>query len=98
MSSQQIWPVVAVLIPTFNRGELLNHNLKLLGQHLRYEGAVKVLVSDDSDNDDLAFIPEPETVESTFPIQYRRNKVSGSAWAQTLTSFTRWPGLNASTR
>jgi glycosyltransferase involved in cell wall biosynthesis len=73
MSSQQHWPVVAVLIPAFNRGKLLNHNLQLLGQHLRYEGAVKVLVSDDSDNDDLAFIPEPETVERTFPIQYRRN-------------------------
>lgn len=61
------------MIPTFNREELLNQNLRLLGENLRYAGSVRILVSDDSDNDDLAFYPEDRTVESTFPIEYWRN-------------------------
>lgn len=70
----QIWPVVAVLIPTFNRGELLNENLRFLGANLKYEGAVKILVGDDSNDDSLVFLPEQRTALSTFPIQYWRNK------------------------
>jgi GT2 family glycosyltransferase len=72
MSSQE-WPTVAVLIPTFNRGELLNQNLRYLGANLKYEGSVKILVGDDSNDDSLVFLPEQSTVESTFPIQYWRN-------------------------
>lgn len=67
-------PPVAVLIPTFNRGELLNQNLRFLGANLKYDGPVKILVGDDSDDDNLVFLPESHTVESTFPIQYWRNK------------------------
>jgi hypothetical protein len=44
-----------------------------LGANLKYEGAVKILVGDDSNDDSLVFIPEADTVESTFPIQYWRN-------------------------
>lgn len=73
MSSQEQWPTVAVLIPSFNRGELLNRNLRLLGANLKYQGAVKILVGDDSNDDSLVFLPEQSTVKSTFPIQYWRN-------------------------
>lgn len=45
----------------------------MLGANLRYDGAVKILVGDDSNDDSLIFLPETTTVESTFPIQYWRN-------------------------
>lgn len=71
--AQEELPEVVILIPTFNRGELLNENLRLLGKNLKYRGKVRILVGDDSDNDSLVFYPEDRTVESTFPIEYWRN-------------------------
>lgn len=73
MSVSEQLPEVTVMIPTFNRGELLNENLRELGANLKYEGAVRILVSDDSDNDSLVFHPEDRTLQSTFPIEYWRN-------------------------
>jgi glycosyltransferase involved in cell wall biosynthesis len=71
MSSQQDWPTVAVLIPTFNRGELLTENLKYMSENLLYKGEIKVIVGDDSDNDELAFYPEK--ADCRFPISYERH-------------------------
>jgi glycosyltransferase involved in cell wall biosynthesis len=71
MSSQQDWPTVAVLIPTFNRGELLAENLKYMSENLLYKGEVKVIVGDDSDSDELAF--NPEKADCRFPISYERH-------------------------
>jgi glycosyltransferase involved in cell wall biosynthesis len=72
MSNQQEWPTVAVLIPTFNRGELLIENLKYMSQNLKYRGEIKVIVGDDSDNDELAFNPDPAGLIA-FPISYERH-------------------------
>jgi glycosyltransferase involved in cell wall biosynthesis len=71
MSSQKDWPTVAVLIPTFNRGELLTENLKYMSENLLYKGEIKVIVGDDSDNDELAF--NPEKADCRFPISYERH-------------------------
>lgn len=67
----QEWPTVAVLIPTFNRGELLIENLKYMSQNLKYAGEVKVIVGDDSDNDQLSF--DPKKADCRFHIDYERH-------------------------
>lgn len=48
-------PDIAVLIPTYNRREILTKGLNLLRENLKYEGKIKVFVGDDSDNEDLAY-------------------------------------------
>lgn len=67
-------PTVAVIVPTFNRGALLEENLQYLSKNLKYEGEVRVIIGDDSDQDELAF--NPVTTECRFPILYQRNKPS----------------------
>lgn len=64
-------PEVAVIVPTYNRGELLKENLWHLSQNLRYEGHVVVVIGDDSDQDELAF--NPLTADCRFQMSYQRN-------------------------
>lgn len=41
------WPVVGVLIPTFQRHEIMTRTVMLLRRHLRYSGALRIYVSED---------------------------------------------------
>jgi glycosyltransferase involved in cell wall biosynthesis len=69
--SNQEWPTVAVLIPTFNRGQLLIENLKFMSQNLMYRGEIKIVIGDDSDDDQLSF--DPAKADCRFPISYERH-------------------------
>lgn len=44
----QDWPTVAVLLPTYERPEVLARTVELLRQNLNYSGQVKILIGDDS--------------------------------------------------
>lgn len=65
------YPTVAVLIPSFNRGELLEENLKYLSKNLKYAGEIKVVIGDDSDNDELAF--SVGNTKCKFPLSYQHH-------------------------
>lgn len=45
------WPDVAVLIPTFNRAEIVSRTVELIASHLRYSGRVSIYVGCDGDDD-----------------------------------------------
>jgi glycosyltransferase involved in cell wall biosynthesis len=45
------WPDVAVLIPTFNRAEIVSRTVELVASNLRYSGHVAIYVGCDGDDD-----------------------------------------------
>jgi GT2 family glycosyltransferase len=55
-----MWPDVAVLIPTFNRAEIVSRTVELIASNLRYSGHVHIIVGCDGDDDTperLAHLP-----------------------------------------
>lgn len=46
-----MWPDVAVLIPTFNRAQIVKRTVELLVANLRYSGDVNIFVGCDGDDD-----------------------------------------------
>lgn len=66
-------PDVCVLIPTYNRGKLLDENLGYLSENLKYEGNVKILIGDDSDSDELAFNQENRYHFCKYQVAYQRH-------------------------
>lgn len=61
MSSPQVWPTVAVLIPTFERPEVLRETINLILKNLKYQGRVKILVGDDS-HEQISFLGSARTI------------------------------------
>lgn len=46
-----MWPDVAVLIPTFNRAEIVSRTVDLVASNLRYSGHIAICVGCDGDDD-----------------------------------------------
>lgn len=46
-----MWPDVAVLIPTFNRAEIVSRTVELVASNLRYSGHIAIFVGCDGDDD-----------------------------------------------
>jgi glycosyltransferase involved in cell wall biosynthesis len=64
-------PAIAVLIPTYNRGDLLRENLKYLKENLKYQGSISLIIGDDSDDNSQAAKPFSGFID--FPFQYVRH-------------------------
>lgn len=79
---------IAIAIPTYNRPELLERNLRAMLPEIVAVGAT-VYVSDDSDNDETA--TRIAALRETYPfIHYRRNRPALRHDAN-LVSTLRWP-------
>src|SRR5690242_9305718 len=63
-------PEVAILIPTYNRRQVVMKNIESLNQNLRYDGKVQMLIGEDSDNNDLAFCYRPGYAINEIPGQH----------------------------
>src|SRR4051812_12455236 len=59
------WPMLAVVIATYNRGPLLLETVRHLEEHLLYAGEIRVIVADDGSDDGTV-----DAVRANYPLAH----------------------------
>lgn len=71
-SNRDVFPVLSIAIPTYNRAECLSRLLSELAEQVRGERAVELLISDNASTDHTQSVVQ-EYLDDGIPIRYIRN-------------------------